>query len=100
MLVCVFNNKTYRCARGAPFKHTAENFHLVALLSSRDDIALSGTPAVKLMLHLINIHKQSGRHAVYHSAYRSAMTLAESRKAVYVSKTIHRSIRSANEPPT
>ena len=77
MMIGVPDDETYGASRRFPFKHTAEQFHLVSFLSGSGDTALSWTPAVQFLLDEIQVDANTCWHPVDDAAYGLAVTFSE-----------------------
>jgi hypothetical protein len=89
MLVYIPYHEAYGATGGAPFEHSAEQFHLVLLLACRGKTALPWASACKFALNEIKVHFYAGRHAVNNATYSLAMALAKGGKSEYIAKCVH-----------
>ena len=89
MLIGISDNETNGTASRLTLKHTAEQLHLVLLLTAGGDMTLSGAPSGQLLLDEVYIHQNTCRHSVNNASYGFTMTFAKGRQPEYLSESIH-----------
>ena len=87
-LVVVPDHKANGAACRLSVHHSAEQFHFVVFFAVGGNSALSGFPAVQLMLDEIHVDIHAGRHAVNDTTYGFAVAFAKGGQGEYFSKCV------------
>jgi hypothetical protein len=77
VLVGISYDETDGAARRFAFKDTAEQFHLVSLLTAGGDAALSWATTIEFLLYEVDVDVDASGHTVDDASYGSTVTLAK-----------------------
>ena len=88
VLVLVADNEADGTSSRLAFKHPAQQFHLVLLITAGGNTALAGTSAVEFLLNEIHVDVNACRHTVDNPSDGCSVALAKCGQPEYGSKSV------------
>ena len=88
VLVGVSHHETNGRACAFAFEHTAKQLHLVGLITTRGELALTRPTPIKLRLDKVYIYIDARRHTIYHASDGWPMAFAKGGEGEKISKCV------------